>query len=187
MREKIVPVLLTEALILASQLHAPLNAEALTEPAKELNSTNAQILDAFNQDRAALGLQPLVLDDKLSSIAQEIADGMAREKYFGHTSPEGKRVFDRLKENNVPYLKASEIMARNNYSDKETVQVAIDSFLSDQPHKDVVDIPEYSEIGIAEVLTSDGMKIYESILIESSETSPITNPGLDAGKGPYVE
>src|SRR3990172_9372126 len=119
------------------------------------------LLDATNARRTSVGLPPLREDGDLNAIANMRSKERAELNYFAHASPvTGKNVFDLMDDYGVPYGWAGENLAKNNYPDSETVQVA-DQALWDSPshHENIVN-PNYTDVGIALVVDATGMKYF---------------------------
>jgi len=97
---------------------------------------------------------PLVLDAKLSEVAQRRADDMATKHYFSHVSPEGLRAWDFMKRYNYHYLCAGENLAVGYKSDKSVVA----AWIASPSHKDNIVDPKFTNIGIG--ISSDGKNVY---------------------------
>ena len=59
-------------------------------------SIASQILTLTNQNRAANGVGPVVLNTRLSQAAQAFAESMGNQNFFSHTSPNGSTAGDRI-------------------------------------------------------------------------------------------
>jgi uncharacterized protein YkwD len=56
-----------------------------------------QVVDLVNKERAKVGCQPLIMDDRLTQAAEAHSTDMAERGYFGHTTPEGLNFRDRIR------------------------------------------------------------------------------------------
>jgi len=74
-------------------------------------SAVGEILALVNRERQKNGLPPVADDPVLSTIAQNHAADMAGRRYFSHTNPDGKDLFERLGEAGVSYRRAAENIA----------------------------------------------------------------------------
>ena len=88
---------------------------------------------------------PLLTEDALlGEAAQQKADDMVANKYFGHESPSGKTVMDLILANGYPARFAAENLAVR-YTEAESVQQGW--LLSPTHHENIVN-PEYADIGV---------------------------------------
>jgi uncharacterized protein YkwD len=72
----------------------------------------ARMLDLVNSDRAEdADEEPLVLNEGLSELAQNLADDMVARDYFGHINPEGLGPQERAKKANLPAPSAETILS----------------------------------------------------------------------------
>jgi len=124
-----------------------------------------QLYDAINAERAGAGLSPLALDPALQGLARERSQDMASRSYFSHTTPEGKSVFDLMTERGIPFGWAGENLARNNYPDAESAQVAIRDLMASSAHRANILHPNYITIGVGLASDSSGMKYFTMIFV----------------------
>ena len=71
-----------------------------------------QVVNLINEERMNVGLHPLMLNSKLSSIAQTKSEDMHINKYFNHTSPIFGSSFDMLNKSAIQYSYAAENIAK---------------------------------------------------------------------------
>jgi len=90
---------------------------------------------------------------------------MASRSYFSHTTPEGKSVFDLMTERGIPFGWAGENLARNNYPDAESAQVAIRDLMASSAHRANILHPNYITIGVGLASDSSGMKYFTMIFV----------------------
>ena len=64
-----------------------------------------------NRLRREHGVRELVIDEKLSEVAQAHAEDMARRNYFSHETPEGVNPFRRMQKGGVHFVRAAENIA----------------------------------------------------------------------------
>jgi uncharacterized protein YkwD len=127
----------------------------------------AALFAATNARRASVGVHPLRENGYLNAIARLRSQEMAQYNYFAHESPiTGLNVFGLMDQHGVPYGYAGENLAKNNYPDSQTVTVA-DQALWDSPshHKNIVN-PNYTDVGIALVVDSTGMKYFTVVFTD---------------------
>jgi uncharacterized protein YkwD len=68
-------------------------------------------LELVNSERAKTGAKPLVIDEKIVSVARAHAGDMFEKHYFSHVSPEGKDAADRMSTAGVKFTLAGENLA----------------------------------------------------------------------------
>ncbi len=125
------------------------------------------LFDATNARRASVGLPPLRENGYLNAIAHLRSQEMADYNYFAHESPiTGLNVFGVMDQYGVPYGWAGENLAKNNYSDAETVQVADEALWKSPSHHVNIVNAHYTEVGIALVVDGSGMKYFTIVFTD---------------------
>jgi uncharacterized protein YkwD len=84
-----------------------------------------------NVKRLAVGCPKLNWDDRIAAVAQEHSQDMVSRNFFSHTNPDGKDIFEQLKESNLPYSAAAENIALGPRTGKEVY----DSWLKSPEHR----------------------------------------------------
>ena len=118
------------------------------------------MFNLHNQERAAAGLSALRLDSTLVAIARRRAQDMAANNYFSHTSPSGETAFSLMSAAGYSYQMAGENIARNNYPDTQTVQVAMQGFMNSSGHRANILSGGYRRVGIGAAVGAGGMKYF---------------------------
>ena len=119
------------------------------------------MLAAVNAQRTAGGLAPLEMDPTLAAIGRERARDMIDNRYFGHNGPDGAlAVQTLLSKYGVSFALAGENLARNNYSQPETVAIAIQGFLASASHRDNLFEGAYKRLGVGARQDGSGMFYY---------------------------
>ncbi len=90
---------------------------------------------------------------------------MASLDYFAHTSPSGDTAFSLLDANRVPYGWAGENLARNNYPEDQTVDIAIRDLMASDGHRANILNTNFTHIGVAAAFDGAGMKYFTMIFI----------------------
>jgi len=111
----------------------------------EINS--AELISLTNQYRHAKGLNTLVTNPRLTQAAINKARDILSGQYFDHSSPQGKKFSDWIKEVNYQYFYVGENLAIDFASDKELFQAWVNS----PKHQENLISPQYQEIGIAAI------------------------------------
>jgi len=108
-------------------------------------STQARdILNLVNQERKKQGLNPLVLSDKLTSIANTKAQDMANKHYFSHNSPTYGSPFEMLQHFGVNYTSAGENIAAG----QKTAREVMDAWLNSSGHRANILNANYTQLGV---------------------------------------
>jgi Cysteine-rich secretory protein family len=123
--------------------------------ASSINPT--EVITQTNEERAKLGLRPLVVNQKLSAAALAKGQDMFNDQYWAHIAPDGKQPWDFMKENNYVYIVAGENLARD-FSD---TQGMLKAWMDSPTHRANIVNGRYTEIGVAVI---DGV-------LEGSETT----------------
>jgi len=104
----------------------------------------AKILTAINGSRTHERLPPLVIDARLSAVAQEKLDDMLRRRYFDHQDPEGKYIWEKLKRR-CAYRLTAENLAEG-IADARALEK---EWMGSPPHRKNILNPGYRLTGIA--------------------------------------
>ena len=102
-----------------------------------------EMLRLVNAERKKYGIGELGLRNELVPVARNHAQDMWEGQYFGHVSPDGKDVGDRLEKADVSYKIAGE-----NLSLAPTVQTAHTGLMNSEGHRKNILDPEFKRIGI---------------------------------------
>lgn len=104
-----------------------------------------------NRERVAQGLQPLMLDVRLSDVAGSHASDMMSRKYFAHVTPDGISPFDRMRAAGCPFEYAGENIALA--SDEHDADTAL---FASMPHRRNTLSASYRRVGIGVATDADG-------------------------------
>jgi uncharacterized protein YkwD len=140
----------------AVEVSEPMPAPGAETPVKadlncvdtRVNFTDSAIVQEVcrlvNKERSANKLKPLVLDMKLSHVAQAHAEDMVNRQYFSHDTPEGLSPFDRMKAAQISYMTAGENIA---YWYKTPAEVMA-SWMNSSGHRANILNSKYGKIGV---------------------------------------
>ncbi len=106
------------------------------------------ILNIVNEERAKLGVAPLVLNTTMNEAAALRAQEITT--LFSHTRPDGSSCFTVYSEFNISYNTAGENIAAGNSKASDTAQQWIDSPL----HYENMTDPDFTEMGIGYAYSS---------------------------------
>ena len=145
---------------------APTEAPAPPQaPSVALTGFEADVLAGVNRERIAAGLGALQIDATLVAVARERSNDMAQNNYFSHVSPTGETAFTIMDRYGVPYSWAGENLARNNYSDAESVAIAMRDWMASQGHRDNMLNSNYGYIGVGSAVDGAGMKYFTVVFV----------------------
>ena len=107
----------------------------------------AQLVEAYNKERAMEGLSPLQSDPKLTQAALAHARDMAEHGKMAHEGSDGSTPAQRAERRGYRYVKTGENVAYG----QPTVESVMRSWMNSPHHKANI-LGDYSEIGAARVL-----------------------------------
>lgn len=106
-------------------------------------NAEAQMLQMVNQQRITQGLDPLVANSALRTIAREHSDDMFKRGYFSHYTPEGLSPFDRMSKANINYQYAGENLAL-----APSTSLAMQGLMNSPGHRANILSPNFHKVGI---------------------------------------
>jgi uncharacterized protein YkwD len=106
----------------------------------------AEFMSLVNQHRAAVGCGPLLWHSASASTAYNHSRDMAHRGYFGHVSPDGTSLRERLLSGGVRVVRAGENLAAG----QREVSAAFDAWLRSPPHRSILEDCKYSHQGMGE-------------------------------------
>jgi hypothetical protein len=112
-----------------------------SDPAAELK---LQVVVLTNRERKRGGLGPLAISPSLEACAQDHARDMAARGYFSHTTPEGRRFWERAEA--AGYL--GQPRAENIHQGRRTATEIMRSWMNSPGHKANILLADANEIGI---------------------------------------
>lgn len=126
----------------------PESKESIVIPVTEVKlsvdeSSELVMLHLINEERKKVGASELSLRQELVPVAREHAEDMWKRSYFGHYSPEGKDVGDRLESVHVEYRVAGENLALS-----PTTQIAHKGLMNSKGHRENILSTDYHRVGI---------------------------------------
>ncbi len=115
-----------------------------------------RIFQLTNEARRKNGLPLLDQDETLAETARKHSDDMLRRGYFSHTSPDGKTVADRLREEEPAAFRTMSRAGENiymsyklDYSDPKTMaRVIVDGWMTSAGHRANILNPDYTHLGV---------------------------------------
>lgn len=111
------------------------------------NIDQKRIIELTNQERAKIGLNPVLENSTLDQAAATKAQNMFDENYWAHFAPSGKTPWDFILGSGYKFSYAGENLAKNFTSSDEVVT----AWMNSPSHKENLLSSKYKDIGIAVV------------------------------------
>lgn len=102
-----------------------------------------KMIELVNSERQKVGLNSLVFDQSLQSVARSHSIDMFSRGYFSHYSPEGETVADRALSSNVNFLVIGE-----NLAFAPNLDLAHNGLMNSEGHRANILSSEFNKIGI---------------------------------------
>lgn len=121
---------------------------------RDLEKVRREMLERVNRERSKNRVRELRRHPSLDLVAQRYAEDMLTRGFYGHFSPEGQDVGDRVKVARYPYCKVGENVA----SGQASVERVMDGWVESPEHfRNLID-PDFSEggFGFAAGPTAEG-------------------------------
>jgi uncharacterized protein YkwD len=113
-----------------------------------LSAYENQVLVRINAIRAQNGLCSLSAVQSLTDIARGRSADMLARNYFSHTTPEGKNIFNYLRESGISYSYSGENLAHSTPADAGSADVFMHAWLNSPTHRANILREAYTKIGI---------------------------------------
>ncbi len=113
-----------------------------------LNGYESQVLALINSVRASNGLGPLAAVQSLTDVARSRSLDMLSKNYFSHYSPEGKNVFNFLREAGIGYSYGGENLAHSYPASAGSADAFMNAWLNSPTHRANLLRGEYTKVGI---------------------------------------
>lgn len=124
------------------------------------------MLTIHNAERANSGVAPLSADAQLVNVARQRSQTMANTNCFSHSGC-GPSAFDLLNGIGYSYRAAGENIAKNDYPDSQSVQIAMDQFMQSSVHRANILNSSFTRVGIGVALGANGMKYFTIVFAGS--------------------
>lgn len=111
-----------------------------------------------NNARRLNGVPELIWDEKLKEVGKDYAFDMWNRSFFGHYSPEGESVANRLEKANIKYKFAGENLAL-----APSVTIAETGLMNSEGHRHNILDPSFKKIGIGVVDNASYGKIFVQV------------------------
>lgn len=125
----------------------------IIEQLSDLETVRLQLLARVNKERERRNMGPLRSSRTLNTAAQAYADRMMREGFYGHISPRGETVLERVRAGGYKPALTGENLA----SGQQTAEQAMDNWMASRGHRGNILERGFRDIGVGvSVLESDG-------------------------------
>ena len=125
------------------------------QPQVSLNDYEAAVLYLINTIRSENGLGALTANQALNDVARSRSTDLLNRNYFSHYTPEGKTIFNFLKENGIGYSNAGENLAHSMPAGIGSPDAFMNAWMDSPSHKANILRGAYSQIGISVVDNGD--------------------------------
>ncbi len=125
-------------------------------PPPSLPELRTQIITLVNAERLQAGLKPLIYSTQLEQSAQKYADDMATNGFFGHVSPSGQTLKDRVAATGY-YTQSYSAdcqcikgfsLGENLGRGQKTADEVMADWMKSQTHRAAILSPDYSDMGV---------------------------------------
>lgn len=121
-------------------------------------SAEARMLELVNEERIAMGLQPLEMDPALTEVARAHSVDMFENGYFAHDSPTTGSPFDRINAAGITYVVAGENLAL-----APTLSVAHQGLMDSPGHRANILEPSFGRVGIGAISSPGRGTMYTQV------------------------
>jgi len=113
------------------------------------NYMESRLLQLINDIRIKNGLPVLNTNQALTNIAFSRNTDMHNRNYFSHYTPDGKNVFNILRENGVAFAYGGENLYKCSPSSLRSPEAVMHAWLNIEVHKANIYSPHYRKLGIS--------------------------------------
>ncbi|WP_226581769.1 CAP domain-containing protein [Halobacillus litoralis] len=134
----------------------PLNESTADEPSEDPSASQQslaeyepgeyekEVVDLVNEERAKRGLEPLILHNSLSGLADIKSQDMSNKSYFSHTSPTYGTPFEMMDQFDFTYRAAGENIAAGQRTPEEVVE----GWMNSEGHRENILHEDFTHIGV---------------------------------------
>jgi uncharacterized protein YkwD len=133
-------------------------------PLPATNSVESRLINMINHIRASRGLQTLIPNPILNSVARSRSQDMVNRGYFSHYTPEGKNVGIILQENGVMYACFAENLGFASPPSSGSPETLFNQWMGSSRHRANLLNPHFGQLGIG-VVDGNGRRIVTLVLI----------------------
>jgi uncharacterized protein YkwD len=122
--------------------------------------------DEINQQRAAVGLQPLTWSDDAAKIARVHSENMANFKFFSHEGLDGSMVSDRADAFGVSKWRAIAENIAYNRGYANPISFVVERWMKSTGHRENILNGRWKESGIGIAITADGTHYFTQVFVQ---------------------
>ena len=120
-------------------------ARAICDEPDDGSAPAAEVIALVNQERVLRGMNPLTLNERLSTEAADYACTMIEDDFFGHDHPEtGDSFVDRHAESEFRCFPAGENLATGHSS----AEMVVEDWMNSDDHRKIILNDVYQEMGL---------------------------------------
>lgn len=157
-----------------SRAVSPTSRGSITTDQPPAGTSNSPALSAgenrlwtlINNARQQAGAGQVALDPTLRGIALSRSQDMVARNYFSHTTPDGVDFLTLLKNAQVSYKFAGEIITNNNFDQSQAADQAFNSFMNSAHHHDIMLDPRYTVAGVGQAINGKGYSYFTVIFVQ---------------------
>lgn len=128
----------------------------------EADELTKKMLTLINDERRKNGLNELILDESLTSVAELKAKDMVENNYLSHTSPTYGSIYTMIKDAGIKYHNAGENIAK-----AFSVDSAHNNFMNSSMHRRAILADHFTHVGIGIEREKGGMYKISVMFIEA--------------------
>jgi uncharacterized protein YkwD len=134
------------------------------------SSAERHALVATNRIRTSRGLVALRLDTRLTELARDRAEYMARTGEFSHTQSGGTTVFDMISASSIRWYAAGEIIAWNTAGPLDySADFAVRGWMGSPSHRAIVVSNDYNYVGFGVAVASNGTRYWAGVYLRGPD------------------
>jgi Cysteine-rich secretory protein family len=123
-----------------------------------------------NRIRNDRGLIALRLDTRLTELARERAEYMARTGNFSHTQSGGTTVFDMITSSSIRWYAAGEIIAWNTAGPLDySAEFAVRGWMGSPSHRAIVVSDDYNYVGFGVAVAANGTRYWAGVYLRGPD------------------
>lgn len=118
-------------------------------------TTETEVLEMINAERAAHGCQPLRVEERLTEAAERQSRQMVERHYFSHTAPDGSTPSRRVRDTGYVYQMVGENIEVNS----DVPEAVVDAWMNSPGHRENILMCAFRETGIAVAWQGDDQPV----------------------------
>jgi uncharacterized protein YkwD len=136
-------------------------------------------LELTNRRRVDRGLIRLRLDTRLTKLARDRAEYMARTGEFSHTQSGGTTVFDMITDSSIRWYAAGEIIAWNTAGPLDySAEFAVKGWMGSSSHRAILLSDDYNYVAFGMAVSANGTRYWAGVYLRGPDrTAPWAKAG----------